>query len=72
MFTGGIIVASSPDAGFYKSDESPVSGKTFGWQQIELSFYIPWNYTDKSLNIYLWNNGLHNVFFDDLSIEIFE
>lgn len=70
--TGGLIVAASKDNSFYRCDESLISRKKNGWELIELSFYIPKFYSEKSINIYLWNNTTKEVYFDDLVIEIYK
>ena len=64
------LVASSvsPDL-LYQSTNLAVEQKD-GWEKLELVFFLPPNYTDNELKIYVWNNTGDTVFFDDLSINI--
>ncbi len=39
-----------------------------GWEKLKLEFFLPPNYRDDKLKIYVWNNSNDTVFFDDLSI----
>ncbi|RLD65790.1 MAG: hypothetical protein DRI95_07935 [Bacteroidetes bacterium] len=68
----GVLVASSNDvAEFYKSSSVVIEKEDNGWELLELSFYVPKNLNGNQLNIYLWNNGNEDVFFDDLQIKEF-
>jgi len=64
------LVASgiTPDL-LYHSTNLAVEQKD-GWEKLELDFFLPPNYTDNELKIYVWNNSGDTVFFDDLSINI--
>jgi len=67
----GVIVASANEVkDFYKSSSSIIFEKG-DWKLIELSFYIPAYLKNKKINIYLWNNGNTDIYFDDFIIEEF-
>ena len=65
----GVIVASADKIDeFYKSSSSIIRTKN-NWKLLELSFYVTQNLTNNKLNIYLWNSGNKDIYFDDLIIE---
>lgn len=66
------LVAASPTPDlFYKSVQTATE-QDAGWMKLELEFFLPPNYRDKGLKIYVWNNSGDTVYFDDLSIRIQE
>jgi hypothetical protein len=65
-----VAASTTPDI-FYKSVQIPTV-EDGEWQKLELEFFLPPNYKDKGLKIYVWNNSGDTVYFDDLSIRIQE
>ncbi len=65
-----LLIAGStePDAFYQSTSEAKVSEN--GWEQLELEFFIPPNYTDDELKIYVWNNSNDTIYFDDYRIQI--
>lgn len=66
------LIAGSvtPDLFYRSTNQATVS--LDGWEKLELTFFLPPNYTDKELKVYVWNSSKDTVFFDDLSINIKE
>jgi hypothetical protein len=69
---GGIIVASSknPDE-FFIAGESLIQKGQYGWELVELAFYIPQYYPNENINLYLWNNSKNDIYFDDLNVKVY-
>jgi hypothetical protein len=68
------VIAASSNLGqaFYSIGESIVQKAQNGWELIELAFYLPLNYSNNNVNIFLWNIETNDVYFDDLSIEVYK
>ena len=65
----GFIVASGINSKeFYTSGGFILKTENSGWQQIELKFTLETDLKDNILDIYLWNQGKNNIYFDDLKL----
>jgi len=64
-----LITSSTTPDFFYKTTNEVIKHEN-GWEQLQLEFFIPPNYIDDVLKIYVWNNSNDTIFFDDLSISI--
>jgi len=64
------LVATSPDPDMFYKIMSVGERKENGWEELKLDFFLPPNYNDHTLKIYVWNNSSDTVYFDDLSVRI--
>lgn len=64
------LISSSTTPHFLYKSANFSTKKEDGWEKLELEFFIPPNYPDDVLKIYVWNNTGDTVFFDDLSISV--
>ncbi len=69
---GLIACNSSGPAQLFKCGAASIKQTKDGWELVELSFYIPESFTDDQINIFMWNNGTKDIYFDDIEIKIFK
>lgn len=65
---GKLAVNGTGPVGFYHESEEVMSLEN-GWEQLSLTFHIPYQSEIEYVNIYVYTNGYQPVFFDDLQIE---
>lgn len=65
---GKLAVNGSGPNGFYHESEE-VRLQQNGWEQLSITFHIPYQSELEWVNIYVYTNGYQSVFFDDLEIE---
>ncbi|NOY94820.1 MAG: hypothetical protein GXO81_00300 [Chlorobi bacterium] len=63
----GVLVIDGGE-GFYDASKEIIETAQNGWQKLQLNYFIPPNYTGKTIKIYTWNQGQDTVFFDDFEI----
>jgi len=68
---GLIACTSYGESHLFKIGASVINQTSNGWEQVELSFYIPNTFVEEQINLFFWNNGKEEVYFDDIEIKIF-
>lgn len=61
-----LLIAQGGDSFYMKS--RIYSQDKDGWVNIQTNFYIPPNFNEKSINVYLWNINSQNCYVDDFSL----
>lgn len=69
---GYLAVSDEHDQIFYRSTHTVDSVGSDGWERLTLSFYMPPNFRNVSLKIFVMNKDTGDVYFDDISISRFE
>ncbi len=64
------LVASSLQKGLFYKTVNKSDTIIDGWERLKLEFFLPPNYQDNKIKIYVWNNTKDTVFLDDLSIVV--
>ena len=70
---GTIVASANNSEEFYAASEYIESTKEINscnWVEVSLSFTLDKKPKDGKINIYLWNNGKADVYFDDVKIEL--
>ncbi len=63
----GVLVADGGE-GFYYAGQEIVEISDNGWEKIQLEVFVPPTFTNGRFKIYIWNNSLDTVFYDDFKI----
>lgn len=63
----GVIAIDGGEGFYYAANEIIEEGEN-GWHKISAEYFVPPNFNDRKVKIYLWNKGVDTVYFDDLSI----
>ena len=66
--SANLVVSGTGEREFYKSEEYPVE-KDNGWEKLQIIFKIPQTFQFDEFKIYVYSNGQHEAYFDDLKIE---
>lgn len=65
---GKLAVSGTGPVGFYH-ESAEVMTQEGDWEQLSITFHIPYQSEIEYTNIYVYTNGYQPVFFDDLQIE---
>jgi hypothetical protein len=67
--TRSFLVLQSEDKELYLAQSLPAERLENGWERLELQFLSPAGNASNTYNVYVFTNGQHPVYFDDLEIE---
>lgn len=63
------LVVQSENNELYMASAVPVEHRDNGWARLEIRLLVPKSEPKPQLNVYVYTDGLHPAFFDDLRIE---
>lgn len=67
--TAGFLVARMKgESAFYQQTDKVSQTEESGWSQLELTFMVPLSYQGEDISVYVYTNGQHITYFDDLSL----
>jgi len=68
---GALVITSKDVKDLYVATTTVVETREDGWEKLEVEAQTPPFEFNKSIKIYVWNNGADTVYFDDIVIERF-
>lgn len=67
-FNSSLVVTLTGNTEFYQTTEAPVQVEPSGWERLELTVLIPYDFKEGVLKIYPYGKGEGAEYYDDLTI----